>query len=173
MNTSKGKTESMLFDTKKRLGMITKSLNLVYNGAQISSTTRLGVSLDQSLTLSNHFNKVYRSASNKLYFIDLLKASLTRGAMIRLYTGIILSGMLFSCPLLDTVKKRVLSDTCNLFSNYFKVNNNRKNMRNGGFMIVLPHTKLKFGKSGFYVSRALSLKIRKCNSFISFKYFKF
>lgn len=39
MNVNKSKTESMLFGTKERPGKVSKSLNLVYNGAQISSTT--------------------------------------------------------------------------------------------------------------------------------------
>ena len=103
MNVSKGKTESMLFGTQKRIGMVSGILNLEYNGVPLSSTTEykyLGVSLDQSLTLSNHFNKIYRYASNKLYFLNLLKASLTRDATSKIYTGIILPGLLFSSPLL-------------------------------------------------------------------------
>ena len=36
MNVSKGKTESMIFGTQKRLGMVSRNLNLVYNGTQIS-----------------------------------------------------------------------------------------------------------------------------------------
>ena len=103
MNVSKGKTESMIFGTQKRLGMVSRNLNLVYNGTQISSTTEykyLGVSLDQSLTLSNHFNKIYKSASNKLYFLNLLKPSLTLNAVFKVYTGMIQPGLLFSSPLL-------------------------------------------------------------------------
>ena len=56
---------------------------------------RLGmVTLNQSLTLSNHFNKIYRSASNKLYFLNLLKASVSHDTMFKIYTGIILSSPL-------------------------------------------------------------------------------
>ena len=38
-----------------------------------------------------------------------------------------------------------------------------KEKRNGGFMVVQPHTKLEFGKSGFYVSGA-NIYITPCHS---------
>ena len=62
MNVSKGKTMSIIFGMQRRLSMVSRNLNLVYSGTQISPTIEykyLGVSLDQSLTLSNHFNKIY------------------------------------------------------------------------------------------------------------------
>lgn len=215
MNVSKGKTESMLFGTQRRLGMVSRSLNLVYNGTQISSTTEykyLGVLLDQSLSLSSHFNKIYKSASNKLYFLNLLKASVTRDAILKIYTGIILPGLLFSSPLLlkmnnaqlkklqsldarankitscpvpairkeidkrscMLVKKCILSDTCELFSRYFKVNNHRKNTRNSGFMVIQPAVRLEFAKRGFYclgasLYNSLPLESRKCICLGNFK----
>jgi hypothetical protein len=112
MNVSKGKTESMVFGPQKRLSMTSKSLNLLFNGTKITSTTQykyLGTLLDQSLSLSGHFKNIYRATSNKLYLLNLLKPSLTRDAVSSIYTAIIQPGILFNSPALLKMTNTQLS----------------------------------------------------------------
>ena len=103
MNVSKGKTESMVFGTHKKLNMSSRNLNLYYKEHNISSTTHykyLGTQLDQALTLSDHFKNVYKRASNKLYLLNRLKSKLTCEAALQIYRGIIMPTLLFNCSML-------------------------------------------------------------------------
>ena len=61
------------------------------------------------------------------------------------------------------VKKCVLGVTCKFLASYFKVNNHRKYIRNGGLMVFQPHAKLEFGKGGF-IYQELVYNITPCYS---------
>lgn len=103
MNVSKGKTESMVFGTHRKLNMTSRSLNLYYDEHKISSTTHykyLGIQLDQTLTLADHFKDVYRKTSNKLYLLNCLRSKLTREAALQIYRGIIMPALLYNSSML-------------------------------------------------------------------------
>ena len=103
MNVSKGKTESIVFGTHRKLNMTAKSINIYYNGHKISSATHykyLGIQLDQTLTLADHFNAVYKKASNKLYLLNRLRSKLTREAALQIYRGIIMPALLYNSSML-------------------------------------------------------------------------
>lgn len=102
MNVNKGKTESMVFGTHRKLNMSSRNLNLCYNEHKISSTTHykyLGTQLDQTLTLAL-YNDVYKKASNKLYLLNRLRSKLTREAALQTYRGIIMPALLFNSSML-------------------------------------------------------------------------
>ena len=67
LNLKKGKTESMLFGTGKKLSLLGgKQLEIHVDGNLINSTTTykyLGVHLDPSLTLATHFDKTCEKAA--------------------------------------------------------------------------------------------------------------
>ncbi|XP_057299458.1 uncharacterized protein LOC130630077 [Hydractinia symbiolongicarpus] len=96
INLRKGKTESMVFGTQKRLSMYSRQMNLYYNDVPISSTTHykyLGTVLDPSLNMNENFNTIYKRASNKLRLLSSLKMGLTADAVRKIYTAIILPGL--------------------------------------------------------------------------------
>ena len=100
INLKKGKSESMLFGTAKRLSSSNAKLNLYYNHTQIASTTSykyLGTLLDSTLSLNGDFDKTYKKASGKLRLLSSLKNRLDPYTIKRIYTGIILPTLLYNC----------------------------------------------------------------------------
>ena len=100
MNLKKGKTESMIFGTQKRLSSNVNKLNLVYENQPIASTTQykyLGTQLDQTLSMNSNFDNLYKKASSKLRMLSTLKNKLTREAIRKIHTAIILPALLHNC----------------------------------------------------------------------------
>ena len=63
LNLKKGKTEVMLFDTKKRLNQQEREIEINYQSQHINNTNNykyLGVQLDPSLNMQEHFNSICR-----------------------------------------------------------------------------------------------------------------
>ena len=64
VNLKKGKTESMIFGTAKRLGKTEKKeVKVEVNGTSIAETLSykyLGVHLDQTMNFATHFDKIYK-----------------------------------------------------------------------------------------------------------------
>ena len=82
INLSKGKTESMLFGTSKRLSN-TNELDIFYRGKKIvctSSYKYLGSLIDPSLNLNEFFNKTYKKASTRLRLLEKMRIFLTAKA---------------------------------------------------------------------------------------------
>ena len=69
LNLKKGKTESMLFGTARRLSRNWRKLKIYYNGTIISCVKEyeyLGNVLDSSLNLNTNFNRAYKRASSRM-----------------------------------------------------------------------------------------------------------
>ena len=81
INLKKGKTESMLFGTGRRLGK--ENVNpfsvKIRNQSICYSTSYkyLGITLDPTLTLSYHLLDTYRKASGRLRLLKMITPSLT------------------------------------------------------------------------------------------------
>ena len=63
LNLKKGKTEVMLFGTKKRLNQQERETEINYQSQHINNTNYykyLGVQLDPSLNMQEHFNSICR-----------------------------------------------------------------------------------------------------------------
>jgi len=82
INLKKGKTESLLFGTAKRLSNVTKPFAVMFNSHTINNVAEykyLKNVVDASLSLSNDFGKKYRKASNP---VQLLQTYLTKSASL-------------------------------------------------------------------------------------------
>ena len=80
MNLKKGKSEVMLFGTAKRLKLHGKSLNVEYQGKQITFVSKykyLGTVIDSHLNMSDEFNLTYKKASSRLRLLQRLRNYLT------------------------------------------------------------------------------------------------
>ena len=115
INLKKGKTESMLFGTAKRLSINHPELKLNYKGVNINSTTEykyLGTVLDKTLSMNTNFNLTYKKASSKLRLLNALKRHLTIKAVEKVYKSMILPCILFNCSMqlnLNDSKQQKLS----------------------------------------------------------------
>ena len=76
INLKKGKTESMIFGTAKRLNALNgRQLALTLNETLINTTSSykyFGVNVDSSLNLESHFDKMYKRAAGRF---NLLRES--------------------------------------------------------------------------------------------------
>ena len=70
LNLNKGKTESMLFGTGKRLSLLDgKHLDIDVDWKFVNPTTRykyLGVHLDPTLTLATHLDRMCKEAASRV-----------------------------------------------------------------------------------------------------------
>ena len=69
LNLKKGKTEVMLFDTKKRLNQQEREIEINYQSQPINNRNNykyLGVQLDPSLNMQEHFNSICGKASSRI-----------------------------------------------------------------------------------------------------------
>ena len=116
LNLKKGKTEAMLFGTAKRLATTGKSLKVKYKEKSINVTTSykyLGVKLDPTMTMQEHFNSTYKRASSRLSLLSKMRNLLTNEAAKKVYLTMILQVMTY-CWLVnlkstETRKKRLES----------------------------------------------------------------
>ena len=116
INLKKGKTESMLLGTAKKLSKIVKPLEIYYRGTAIHQTHQykyLGNVIDPSLNLTENFQNKYKRASGRLRLLGKVRPFLTQKAAKYIYTMMILPLLLY-CSLLhlkmtDTQKKSLKS----------------------------------------------------------------
>ena len=74
-NLKKGKTETMLFGSAKRIAMTTRSLQITCNGTLINySYEYLGSLLDPTLTLREDFNRSYKKAVGRLNLLRRVRS---------------------------------------------------------------------------------------------------
>ena len=93
INLKKGKTESLLFGTAKRLNGVKKSFEVEYRSEIINNVTEykyLGNMVDDALTLTKDFDKKYRKASGRVQLLQRLRPHLTKPAALMIYTSMIL-----------------------------------------------------------------------------------
>ena len=89
INLKKGKTESMIFGTAKRLGKTEKKeMKVEVNGTSIAGTLSykyLGVHLDQSLNFATHFDKIYKKATGRLNLHRRIRSSIDSASAEKIY----------------------------------------------------------------------------------------
>ena len=102
INLKKGKTETMLFGTAKRLSRFGKKLTLYYNGDEIQSTETykyLGTTLDSNLSLSTNFDIMYKKTIAKLRMLYSLRKYLDQFSKIEIFRGMILPCITYNCAI--------------------------------------------------------------------------
>ena len=76
INLKKEKTESLLFETAKRLANLTEPFNISYRGERISETKDykyLEMEINSGLNLNSHFERYFKRASGRLRLLAKLK----------------------------------------------------------------------------------------------------
>ena len=99
MNLNKGKTESMLIGTAKKLSKCNDELKLQYNSRNISSTNQykyLGSKMNTTLNMNDHFNSVYKQSCNKLSILSKMSKRMTSDSLQMIYTSMIIPPLLYS-----------------------------------------------------------------------------
>ena len=99
MNLKEGKTEVMLFGTRKRLSTQSHKIKVKYKSQDINLTksyTYLGYKLDPSLTFSDNFDTAYKKASNRLRLLSKLREHLTSTAATRIFQMMIVPIITYS-----------------------------------------------------------------------------
>ena len=106
----------MLFGTAKRLATAPKSLELKYKVKIINATTSykyLGVKLESTMTMQEHFNSTYKKASSRLTLLSELRYLLTDEAAKTIYQTMTLPVLTYCCLVnlknTETQKKRLES----------------------------------------------------------------
>ena len=88
LNLKRGKTESMLFGTKKRLKSHGRDLIVSFNDSKINfvnSYVYLGNLIDSSLNLTENFDLCYKRASGRLRLLKRIRSHLTTEAATAVY----------------------------------------------------------------------------------------
>ena len=91
VNLRKGKIEGLLFDTRRRLNMLHGKLALKFSPFEINSTDNYkypGSVIDESLTLSENFNRSYKKASSRLRLLIALRPNLDDETSTLIYTNL-------------------------------------------------------------------------------------
>ena len=108
LNLKKGKTESMLFGTARRLSENGRKLKIYYNGTIISCVKKyeyLGNVLHSSLNLNANFNRAYKRASSRMRLLQNVRSYLTTHEATKIYTLMILPILTYAGPVKSTYTK--------------------------------------------------------------------
>ena len=92
IKSEKVKTEVMLFGTKKRLNQQEREIDINYQSQPINTTNNckyLGVQLDPSLNMQEHFNSICRKASSRIRLLKRIIPFITYPATLRIYQALI------------------------------------------------------------------------------------
>ena len=99
VNLRKGKTEALLFSTRRRLNMLHGKLALKFSPFEINSTNNykyLGSVIDESLNLSENFNHSYKKASSRLHLLNALRPNLDDKTSTLIYTTMVTHLLMFN-----------------------------------------------------------------------------
>ena len=91
LNLKKRKTEVMLFGTKKRLNQQERETEINYQSQSINtkiSYKYLGVQLDPSLNMQEHFKSICRKASSRIRLLKRIRLFITDLATMRIYQAL-------------------------------------------------------------------------------------
>ena len=93
MNLKKGKTETMIFGTSKRLNKLeSKEMEISLNGMKISGITSYkyhGVYLVQTVNFEDHFNKIYKQAVGRLNLLRKIRGHINSSTVELIYGALI------------------------------------------------------------------------------------
>ena len=112
LNTTAGKTESMLFGTAKNLRQQSQTLNVTYRDQLIRSVTTykyLGVEISHSLNMTTNFDNTYKKACGRLRLLRKIRPFLNVKAAKAIYQGMVLP-ILTYCGLLNLKLSRTQED---------------------------------------------------------------
>ena len=99
VNLRKGKTEALLFVTRRRLNMLYGKLALRFGPFEIKSTNNykyLGSVIDESLTFSENFNRNHKKASSRLRLLNALRPNLDDKTSTLIYTTMVTHLLMFN-----------------------------------------------------------------------------
>ena len=106
----------MLFGTAKRMAASPKSLEVKYQDNIINATTSykyLGVKLDSTMTMQEHFNSRCEKASSQLTLLSKLRYFITEKTAKTIYQLIVLPVVTYCClvnlKMTETQSKRLES----------------------------------------------------------------
>ena len=94
INLNKGKTETMIFGTSKRLNKLeSREMEINLNGVKVSATSSykyLGVHLDPTLNFEDHFNKIYKKATGRLNLLRRIRGLIDSSTAELIYKTVIM-----------------------------------------------------------------------------------
>ena len=99
INLKKGKTESLLFGTSERIAKQNETLNVMYRGDTVLSTSHykyLGIDIDSSLNLNSHFEKYFKRVPSRLRLRGKLRDYLDLTSVKAIYRSLILLTFTYS-----------------------------------------------------------------------------
>lgn len=108
LNLKKGKTEVMLFGTSRRLCQCGRELRISYNNELVSFVKKyvyLGNLLDNTLTLSNNFDRAYKRASSRLRLLKNVRNHLNIHAATKIFDMMILPILTYAGPVKPVLTK--------------------------------------------------------------------
>ena len=111
LNLKPGKTEVMLFGKSQRLARHGRNLEITYQYNLINFVTEyvyLGNLVDNHLSLSSNFKRVYRKAYGRLRLLALVRRNLTMNAAELLYKMTILPILTYSLTVKTSFNKTQL-----------------------------------------------------------------
>ena len=88
----------MFFGTKLRLSKVNSNINVEYHSIKVNCTQSyryLGVKIDPSMNLSDHFQCIYKTASSRLRHFRRIRPNLTKTAALRIYQAFIVSKIMY------------------------------------------------------------------------------
>ena len=103
INLKKGKIETILFGTSKRINLQWNELNISVKGTCINNTFSykyLGVDLDPNLSLTSYFDKTYKRAAGRVNLLRSIRSSVDQKCAETIYNTMILPIFTY-CTLLD------------------------------------------------------------------------
>ena len=99
VNLKEGKTEALLFGTRRKFNMLHGKLALKFGPFEINSTNSykyLGSVIDKSLTLIENFNRSYKKASSRLCLLNALRPNLDAKTSTLIYTTMVTTLPIFN-----------------------------------------------------------------------------
>ena len=115
INLKKGKTETMLFGTAKKLAKVPKEFEVKYSSCIINVANEynyLGNTITPTLSFDKNFQLRYKKASSRVNLLSKVREYLTRQAAEKVYQTMIAPLMLYCCLLnlkLSTTQKKSLA----------------------------------------------------------------
>ena len=98
LNLKKGKTEFMVFGTRNRLNRQHHDIDVKYQSQSINTTKTykyLGVQLDPSLNMDQHFNNVCKKVSTRIRLLKRIRPFITDLATLRIYQALIIPAVTY------------------------------------------------------------------------------
>jgi len=113
INLNKGKTESMLFSTSKRLSKLNKNLEIKFNETTIRDTKTyeyLGNLVDSSVNMNKNFENRYKKAAARIRLLQKVRPYINETATEKVYNMMIVPLLTYCCLLkIPLTKTQILS----------------------------------------------------------------